>query len=330
MASLCMMSLFGCSGKSASTENETINPTSPESKEEVEESQDTNTYLSDIFISDERQIWYYTYGIAKDSTVYRILIAENGYLICADSDYTLGDIAQMTEDDVYTDTMTKMENFEISYTKYDTNKMKLICQTDSTGNNVTDETMLFNTDALASFYIAGFTLKEEFSFHVNTGAGPNTGHEVAFSPATVYDTNFQYYCFGKLYLLSALETDETPKMYYTDEANELMASNIIKDKDVKDFNISGPTPINDSEWSFNTSDGQVLIFKNISEVNSHSYFPEGSPIVVSSEADTESESSGQDGDNAVYAPEGNDDRPFYRDEDGDGIDDRFQGTGGGW
>lgn len=332
MASLCMMSLFGCSGKSASTETETINSTLSESKEEVEESQDTNTYLSDIFISDERQIWYYTYGIAKDSTVEQILIAENGYLTYTDSDCTLGDIAQMTEDDVYTDTMTKMKNFEIAYAKYDTSKMKLICQTDSTGNNVTDETMLLDRDALASFYLNPMNNPsvEVFTFHVNTGAGPNIGHEVAFSLATVYDTNFQYYCLGKLYLLSALETDEAPAKYYTDDANELMASSIIKDKDAKDFYTSAQLP-NGTEWGFSTPDGQAFIFDNLSEINSNIYFPEGSSIVACPEANnTESEPSGQDGNNAVYAPEGNGGSSFYEDADGDGIDDRFQGDGGGW
>lgn len=331
MASICMISLFGCSGKSASTENETINQMSPESKEEVEEPQDTNSYLSDIFVSDERQIWYYTYGIAKDSTIEQILIAENGYLTYADSDYTLGDIAQMTEDDVYTDTMTKMKNFEIAYAKYDTSKMKLICQTDSTGNNVTDETILIDRDALASFYLNPMDNPsvEVFTFHVNTGAGPNNGHEVAFSPATVYDTNFQYYSFGKLYLLSALGTDETPKMYYTDDANELMASSIIKDKEAKDLYSSAQLP-NGTEWGFSTPDGQTFIFDNLSEINSNIYFPEGSSIVAGSEANnTESESSGQDGNNAVYAPEGNEGSSFYQDADGDGIDDRFQGNAGG-
>lgn len=332
VASLCMMSLFGCNGKSASTENETSNPTSTESKEEIEESKDTNSYLSDIFISDEHQLWYYTNGIAKDSTVSQILIAENGYLTYVESDYTLGDIAQMTEDDVYTDTMTKINNFEIAYAKYDTSKMQLFCQTDSTGNNVTDETILLDRDALVSFCIEppNTPPANVLTFHVNTGAGSYTGHEVAFSSATVYDTNFQYYSFGKLYLLSALGTDETPKMYYTDDANELLASSIIKDKDAKDFYTSASVP-DGTECRFHTPDGQTFMFDNVTEINSYLYFPEGSSIVECTESNnTESEASGEDGDNAVYAPEGNEGSSFYQDADGDGIDDRFQGTGGGW
>lgn len=65
MASLCVMSLFGCSGKFASTENETINPMSPESTETEVNSENPDSesveYISSIFTSPERQILFDTY-----------------------------------------------------------------------------------------------------------------------------------------------------------------------------------------------------------------------------------------------------------------------------
>lgn len=348
MLSLCAMTLWGCDGKDkdkksskddttieasvSGTENKEENigedMTATEEivvTEEVVDVQDENEYLSDIFVSKERKIWYLTYGNAKDSSVDKIFIAENGYLICADSDYTLGDVSKMTDDEIYNEIMTKISNLEIPYNKYDAGKIKLVCKTDSTGNRVTDENLLVTEDALVSFYL-GIPTAIDLPFHVNTGAGPNPGYEVQFYSATVYEKNYQFYYFGKKYLMSALEEGETPITYKTDDFDESKSGDLIMDVESKKLYNSCDL-FDGTYYGFVTPEGDKYIFENATLVNSHYYFPEGNAIVPYG-SNTNGTDDTSDGNNAVYAPEGNSGSSFDEDLDGNGIIDRFEGNAG--
>ena len=321
MASLCMMSLFGCSGNSASTENETSNPTSPESTETEVNSENPDSesveYISSIFTSPERQILFDTYGTAKDSNIEEILIAENGTLtIFEDYEGTLGDIAQKTDDEIYNELQSLLSVNTTEYMKYDLSKAKVIYTTDTTGNNVMNETILFPVDSIVAFNLnnSGLRLERTYSFDVNQREDPLKGL-IVFSCSNVYESSFQdCYCLSsKRYLMERIDSDTKPTNYYPDNTNGELAMESFRDIDITTL-TSGGTML-ENQIKITKPDGSCYAFENITYIDLYYNFQEGNSLIP--------------WDDSLVTTQEEEYDEFNADEDGNGILDRYEGGDGG-
>lgn len=316
MASLCMMSLFGCSGKSASTENETINPTLPESKETEanSENQDSESveYISSIFTSPERRIFFDSYGTAKDSNIYEILIVENGELtVFLDYDGTLGDIAQKTDDDIYNELQSLISVNTTEYMKYDLSKAKIIYTTDATGNTVINETIFLPVDSIVAFNLNTFILERAYSFDINQHDLYNG--LILFSSANIYESSFQYCLNGKHLLMERIDSGTEPTYYNPDDTNEALTTEAFRDIDIKTLKSDGS--MLENQLKITKPDGSSYAFENITYNNGYYNFQEGNSLIP--------------WDDSLVTTQEEEYDEFNADEDGNGILDRYEGGDGG-
>ena len=166
-----------------------------ESKDIEDEVKDSNIPVSSIFNSSEREIWYITDNIDKESSV-NIVVIENGTFTkyaLAGSGINLGECAKLTDDEVIT---KAKENYN-SYISYDLAKMEIYLNTDSSGNKVESESLYFPVSSIVSFEVLPVVDQiHGLSLDFKSAAGivnPVFGE--------IYDSSYYGYSFSGEYMI---------------------------------------------------------------------------------------------------------------------------------
>ena len=199
-----------------------------ESKDIEDEVKDSNIPVSSIFNSSEREIWYITDNIDKESSV-NIVVIENGTFTkyaLAGSGINLGECAKLTDDEVIT---KAKENYN-SYISYDLAKMEIYLNTDSSGNKVESESLYFPVSSIVSFEVLPVVDQiHGLSLDFKSAAGivnPVFGE--------IYDSSYYGYSFSGEYMIKRSDSKVSLNLDGTDYSGAHLDEDIREDEYLSD------------------------------------------------------------------------------------------------
>ncbi len=199
-----------------------------ESEDIEDEAKDSNIPVSSIFNSSEREIWYITDNIDKESSV-NIVVIENGTFTkyaLAGSGISLGDCAKLTDDEVVA---KARENYN-SYIGYDLSKMEVYLNTDSSGNKVESESLYFPISSIVSFEVLPVVDQiHDLSLDFKSAAGivnPVFGE--------IYDSSYYGYSFSGEYMIKRSDSKVSLNLDGTDYSGAHLDEDIREDEYLSD------------------------------------------------------------------------------------------------